>query len=53
MGESGKILITAGAVVMEAELNETETAGKIREVLPLKSFVNTWGEWRKWQTREI
>ncbi len=41
---SGKIRITAGRVRMEAGLNNSETAALIRENLPLKGRVNTWGE---------
>jgi len=40
----GKIMIKTDRVEMEAELNDTRTAGFIWEQLPLKGRVNTWGE---------
>jgi len=39
-----KIKITAGKVSMEAELNDTATAAKIWEKLPIEKRGNTWGE---------
>ena len=39
-----KIKIEIGRLSMEAELNETPTAKKIGEVLPLRTSFNTWGE---------
>lgn len=39
-----RIKITVGPLSMEAELNETPTAKKVADVLPLKSSFNTWGE---------
>lgn len=40
----GKIIkITAGKVSMEAELNDTDTAKKIWEALPIEKRGNTWG----------
>jgi len=39
-----KIRITAGDVSMEGELNETSTAAKIIEALPIEASVNTWGD---------
>jgi hypothetical protein len=39
-----RIKITVGPLLMEAELNETPTAKKVADVLPLKSSFNTWGE---------
>lgn len=39
-----RIKITVGPLFMEAELNETPTAKKVADVLPLKSSFNTWGE---------
>ncbi len=42
MGQS--IRITAGKVSLKAELNDTATAKKIFELLPLKAKANTWGD---------
>jgi len=39
-----KILITAGRIEAEAELNNTRTARGIWEGLPIKSRVNLWGD---------
>ena len=39
-----RILIKAGQVEVIAELNDTRTAQAIREALPVKSRVNTWGD---------
>ena len=39
-----KIKITAGAVTMSAELNETETAGRVWDALPVESKAQTWGD---------
>ena len=39
-----KILIRAGAIEAEAELNDTGTAQAIWETLPIKSHVNLWGD---------
>lgn len=38
------ILITAGGVTVEAELNDSETAKAIWDALPINGRVNTWGE---------
>jgi hypothetical protein len=38
------IRITAGSVVVDAELNGTDTAGAIWEVLPIQANGNTWGD---------
>ena len=38
-----KIRITAGKVSMEAELNDTDTAQKIWNALPIEKRGNTWG----------
>ncbi len=38
------IKVTVGHVTLEAELNETPTAGQIGTVLPLKTSFNTWGD---------
>lgn len=39
-----RIRITAGNVVVEAELNETETAKKIWQALPITGKANRWGD---------
>lgn len=39
-----KIVITIGEIQLYAELNETYTASKIYEALPIKGRGNTWGE---------
>lgn len=39
-----EIKITIGNLVMRGELNNTLTARKIAEVLPLERTFNTWGE---------
>jgi hypothetical protein len=41
---STKIVIEAGAVRAEAELNQTETARLIADALPIGARVNTWGD---------
>ena len=41
---AGKILIKAGAVEMEAQLNDSPTAVKIRDALPMDADANTWGD---------
>jgi len=38
------IRITVGHIALDAELNDTPTAKKIGEVLPLKTSFNTWGD---------
>jgi hypothetical protein len=38
------IKITVGYVALEAELNDTPTAKKVGEILPLKASFNTWGD---------
>ena len=38
------IRITAGAITLEAELNDSKTAAAIFSALPLNSSVQTWGE---------
>ena len=38
------IRVTAGSVVVDAELNGTDTAGAIWEVLPIQANGNTWGD---------
>ncbi|RPJ20681.1 MAG: hypothetical protein EHM26_05085, partial [Desulfobacteraceae bacterium] len=39
-----KIKIKIGKLSMDAELNETPTAKKIAEALPIKTGFNTWGD---------
>ena len=39
-----KIMITAGSVSMEAELNEGPTARQIWASLPIEGTANTWGD---------
>jgi hypothetical protein len=39
-----KIKITVGKLTMEAELNDTPTAKKVAEALPIKTSFNTWGD---------
>jgi hypothetical protein len=39
-----KITITAEDIKMSAELNDSETAKKIWEALPIEGSVNTWGD---------
>ncbi len=38
------IVITAGSVSMQAELNESSTASAIWDALPIKARANTWGD---------
>ncbi len=38
------IKITVGPLSMEAELNETPTAKKVADALPIRSPFNTWGD---------
>jgi hypothetical protein len=39
-----RITITAGSVSMQAELNDSPTAQRIRESLPIIGQANTWGD---------
>lgn len=39
-----RILITAGDVSLPAELNESDTARQIWEILPIEGRANTWGD---------
>ena len=39
-----KIKIMIGTLSMEAELNDTPTAKKIAQALPIRSAFNTWGD---------
>ena len=43
-GRMRKIVIKAGEVEAEAELNESTTAKAIWQALPLEGSANTWGE---------
>ena len=39
-----KIIIEAGSVCMEAELNESPTAVKVGEALPIEGSASLWGD---------
>ncbi|MFH1351106.1 MAG: cyclophilin-like fold protein [Pseudomonadota bacterium] len=39
-----KIKITIGDISMEAELNNTPTAEKVAEALPIRASFSTWGD---------
>ena len=39
-----RIVISAGNVLMEAELNEGQTARKVWDALPIEGRANTWGD---------
>ena len=39
-----KIRITIGDLIMEGELNDSTTAKKVAEALPLSAQFNTWGD---------
>jgi uncharacterized protein len=39
-----KIKITIGNLAMQAELNDSPTAKKVAEALPIKTSFNTWGD---------
>jgi len=39
-----EILITAGSVTMEAEMNDSPTTRQIWDALPIESTINTWGD---------
>jgi hypothetical protein len=41
---TGKIMITVEDLKMYAELNNSETAKKVWEALPIKGSANTWGD---------
>jgi hypothetical protein len=41
---ANKIKITAGSVTATAELNDSQTAQKIWDALPIDGEANTWGE---------
>lgn len=39
-----KITITAGGLTVEAQLNDSETAQRILDILPVEGKVNVWGD---------
>lgn len=39
-----RIEITAGQITVEAQLNETQTAGAVWDGLPIEAVANTWGD---------
>ncbi len=39
-----KITIQIGTLALDAELNDTPTARKVAEAMPLKTAFNTWGD---------
>jgi hypothetical protein len=39
-----RIKITVGSVSLEAQLNQSPTARKVADILPIRSSFNTWGE---------
>ena len=39
-----KVHIEIGPLILDAELNDTPTAGKVADVLPLKTSFSTWGD---------
>ena len=39
-----RIEITADQITVEAELNETQTAGAVWDGLPIEGMANTWGD---------
>jgi hypothetical protein len=41
---SRKIIVKVENIEVDAELNDSETARKIWEILPIESKVNTWGD---------
>jgi len=41
---STNIVITAGSIRLEAELNDTFTAKAISNILPITAAANTWGD---------
>ncbi|MBF0519440.1 MAG: hypothetical protein HQK92_06935 [Nitrospirae bacterium] len=41
---SANILITTGDLVLTAELNDTETAKKLKSLLPLQVSMSRWGD---------
>ena len=41
---SKKIKITAGSLVVDAELNETRTASAVWDALPIRANGSTWGD---------
>ena len=39
-----RIIITAGDITLEAELNESDTSRQIYDILPVEGPANVWGE---------
>ena len=39
-----RIIITAGSVTAEAELNDSKTASALWDALPIRARANTWGD---------
>ena len=39
-----QIKIEFEKILIEADLNDSETANRIKKVLPISSFINTWGD---------
>ncbi len=39
-----RVIVTAGSVTMPADLDDSETAKKVLEALPIESRARTWGE---------
>jgi hypothetical protein len=39
-----KIKIIIGDLIMKGELNDSPTAGKVKEALPIRASLSTWGE---------
>ena len=39
-----KMIITAGNITLEAEMNDSETAKRIFDILPVEGHANVWGE---------
>ena len=44
MTEKKIITINAGEIEVQAELNDSETAAAIHEILPVEGTANLWGE---------
>ena len=42
--EMEEITITAGDITVQAQLNESETARRILDILPVKGTANVWGD---------
>lgn len=41
---TSKITISAGEITLDAELNESQTAKQVFDILPLEGRANVWGE---------